>query len=97
MIGTTGRRGALAAALCFGAATGLAQELRPIRLVVPFPAGGPADALARIAAEALGPTLGQTILVDNRPGAGGNIASEFVARGPGRHDAAAGRSSHRRD
>ena len=52
----------------------------PIRLVVPFPAGGGADNLARkimVRVEAL---LGQPILIDNRPGAGGNVGAEFVAR-----------------
>lgn len=49
-------------------------------LVVPFPAGGPTDALARIAAEMIGPGLGQQIVVESRSGAGGNIAGEFVAR-----------------
>jgi tripartite-type tricarboxylate transporter receptor subunit TctC len=53
---------------------------RPIRLVVGFPPGGSGDFLARTLGEALGRELGQTILVDNRPGAGSNIATEHVAR-----------------
>jgi tripartite-type tricarboxylate transporter receptor subunit TctC len=53
---------------------------RPIRLVVPFSPGGSTDITARVLAEALRPVLGQTALVDNRPGAAGNIATELVAR-----------------
>jgi tripartite-type tricarboxylate transporter receptor subunit TctC len=53
---------------------------RPIRLVVGFPPGGSGDFLARTLGEPLGRELGQTIVVDNRPGAGSNIASEHVAR-----------------
>jgi tripartite-type tricarboxylate transporter receptor subunit TctC len=53
---------------------------KPIRLVVPFPPGGTADTLARLTAERLPPMLGQQIVVDNRGGAGGNLAAEQVAR-----------------
>src|SRR5712691_4046570 len=51
---------------------------RPIRIVVPYPAGGSADLLPRIFAEKLGAKWGQAVLVENRPGAGGNIGAEFV-------------------
>jgi tripartite-type tricarboxylate transporter receptor subunit TctC len=53
---------------------------RPIRMVVPFPAGGPTDAMARIISDRLGQALGQTIVVENRGGgAGGSIGAKFVA------------------
>lgn len=55
---------------------------KPIRLVVAFSAGGPTDILARVIARDMSTRLGQQIIVDNRPGAGGNIAAEFVAKSP---------------
>jgi tripartite-type tricarboxylate transporter receptor subunit TctC len=60
------------------AATPAAAE--PIKLVVPFAAGGPVDQLARVLANGLGPKLGEDVIVDDRGGAGGAIACEFVAR-----------------
>jgi tripartite-type tricarboxylate transporter receptor subunit TctC len=53
---------------------------KPITYVVPFPAGGTTDILARLIGQKLGPALGTSIIIDNRPGAGGNIGSELVAR-----------------
>ena len=53
---------------------------KPIRLVVPFPAGGGADALARTIMPRVAQELGTTIVIDNRPGAGGNVGAEYVAR-----------------
>jgi tripartite-type tricarboxylate transporter receptor subunit TctC len=52
---------------------------RPIHLIVPFPPGSSSDIVARIVAQALGEKLGQTLVVENRPGASGAIASEYVA------------------
>ncbi len=53
---------------------------KTIRLVVPFAAGGANDLLARAAAEGAGKVLGQTVLIDNRPGAGGTLGADLVAR-----------------
>jgi len=53
---------------------------KPIRLVVPFPAGGTTDILAREVGQRLSQSFGQSVVVDNRPGAAGNIGSELVAR-----------------
>ncbi len=53
---------------------------RPIRLVVPFPPGGGADNLARMIMPRVADLLGQSIIIDNRPGAGGNVGAELVAR-----------------
>ena len=53
---------------------------KPIRLVVPFPAGGGADTLARLIMPKVGQALGTSIVVDNKPGAGGNVGAELVAR-----------------
>lgn len=54
-----------------------------IKMVVPFPAGGVTDQAARIVAEKMGQQLGQTIVIDNRPGAGGRIGTETVLKAPG--------------
>src|SRR5258708_4875362 len=54
---------------------------KPIHLMLPFP-GGEGEAVARIVGQALGKELGQPIVVENRPGAAGNIAADFVAKAP---------------
>lgn len=74
---------ALAAALAISAGTAAFADTypsRPITLVVGFPAGGGADTVARIVGEKLGRVLSQAVVVDNRPGAGTTLASEFVSR-----------------
>jgi len=59
-----------------------AYPVKPIRLIVPLTAGGPTDILARIIAVPLAEPLGQQVIVDNRPGAGGNIGAELAAKSP---------------
>lgn len=53
---------------------------KPLRFVVPYPPGGPLDTMARLLAEKAKASLGQTIVVENKPGAGGNIGADIVAR-----------------
>jgi tripartite-type tricarboxylate transporter receptor subunit TctC len=55
---------------------------RPVRLIVGFPPGGSSDTVARVVAQQLAPFLGQPVVVENKPGAGGVIASDFVAKAP---------------
>lgn len=55
---------------------------KPIKLVVPYPPGGPTDIVARVVAQKLSEQLGQSIIIDNRPGAGANLGAEAVARSP---------------
>jgi tripartite-type tricarboxylate transporter receptor subunit TctC len=78
---TTATRAALAAILLF-AAPALAQTYpsKPVRMIVPFPAGGPADLVARLLSSKLPETWGQPLLIENRGGAGGNIGTAAVAR-----------------
>jgi tripartite-type tricarboxylate transporter receptor subunit TctC len=75
---------ALCAALALSAGGALAQQWpsRPIRFVVPLPPGGSPDYLSRLLAERLQPVLGQALVVENKPGAAGNIARDFVAKAP---------------
>ena len=81
---TISRRGALAlvvaAAVVAGPAVGQTWPTKPIRLVVPFPAGGGTDIVARIVATELSSALGQPVLVDNKGGANGILGADIVAK-----------------
>lgn len=79
------RRGLAAATLCLPALRVTAQEAwpnRPIRVVVGFAAGGSTDIFTRVLQPKLSAILGQPLIIDNRPGAGGNLATETVVRAP---------------
>src|SRR3954468_16650923 len=79
------RTGQLVAALMFalsGAAAAQDYPSRPITLIVPYAAGGGNDVMARIVAEKMSRTLGQQIVIENKGGAGGSIATRQVAKAP---------------
>ncbi|EYS87736.1 ABC transporter substrate-binding protein [Cupriavidus sp. SK-4] len=73
---------ALLAACASGAAHATAYPDRPIKLIVPYAAGGTTDIIARIVGTRLGPVLGQPVVVENRPGAGGAVGSAYAAKQP---------------
>jgi tripartite-type tricarboxylate transporter receptor subunit TctC len=71
--------------LATGASSAPAQEpwpARPVRMIAPYPPGGASDVLARVVAQKLTDALGRQLIVENRPGAAGNIGHEFVAKAP---------------
>ncbi len=74
----------LALGIGFSIAPSFAQSYpdRPIHIIVPFPAGGPADVMARLVSERMAVDFGQGVVVDNRPGANTVIGAEFVAKAP---------------
>ncbi|MBD7962064.1 tripartite tricarboxylate transporter substrate binding protein [Comamonas avium] len=78
--------GVVCAALCAAAASPLAWASdypnKPVKLVVPYPPGGPTDIVARVVAQKLQEQMGQSFFIENRPGAGANIGAEAVARSP---------------
>src|SRR5476651_454341 len=75
------RRIVFAAAALLLAAPALAQSYpeRPVRIIVPTPAGGPVDVMARLIAAGLPATLGQNVIVENKPGAGNTLGSRLAA------------------
>ena len=82
MLTALGCAGASWAGLLPGPSWAQAFPAKPLRLVVPFPPGGPTDIVARPLAQMLSAALGQAVTVDNRAGAGGSIAADFVAKSP---------------
>ena len=77
---TAGALAACGASLPGGAWAQAGYPARPVRMVVPFPPGGPTDVMGRTAAKAMGERLGQQFVVENKAGAGGNIGTDFVAK-----------------
>lgn len=73
----------IAASTCvMGAGNAADYPVKPIRLIVPWPPGGGTDVFARVIGQKLGERVGYTVIVDNRPGASGNIGAEMVAKSP---------------
>ena len=80
----TGFSGLLACAALLSAPIAHAQAYpnKPVRIIVPYPPGGTSDILARSLGQKLGESLGQTIVVENKPGANGNLGADLVAKSP---------------
>lgn len=74
--------GLLASLILAGTAAGQSYPTKPIHLVVPFPAGGATDILSRALSQELGKKIGQSIVVENKPGAGGTIGALAAAKSP---------------
>lgn len=70
----------LLAAMCLGVAQAQTANTVPVRILVGAPAGGTTDTMARTLAQALGQQLGRVVVVENKPGAGGNLAADMVAK-----------------
>jgi tripartite-type tricarboxylate transporter receptor subunit TctC len=72
----------IAAALALASSVALAQgyPTKPLRFIVPYPAGGTTDALARLIGQKLSESLGQPVVIENKPGAGGNVGAEMAAK-----------------
>src|SRR5215510_9255795 len=77
-------RAVLCAALaaCAGSALAQSYPARPIKVIVPFPAGATTDIVARLVANRMSETIGQPVVVENRAGAGGQLGAEAVAKAP---------------
>jgi len=76
---------AIAAAIALavpGLASGQAYPAKPIHFIVPYPAGGPLDTVARLLGQKVSESVRQPVIVENRPGAGGNIGADLVAKSP---------------
>ena len=76
------RLAVLCFALCTAGAVAQTYPSKPIRIIVPFPAAGTADILARVVGQKMAPAFGQQVVIDNRAGAGGNIGAELAAKAP---------------
>src|SRR5215469_7076183 len=88
MIATGIARSALLGGIMLALGAGAAQAesaypTKPIRMIIPFAAGGPTDIVGRIMAAKMGTLLGQQFIVEDRTGAGGNIGADFVSKAPG--------------
>ena len=72
----------LIATACAGLATAQTYPAKPVKFVLPFPPGGPTDILGRIIGQKLNAQLGQPVIPENKPGAGGNVGTEYAAKQP---------------